>query len=321
MIPPGFVKIDHRLPKKGEWALFGNSPIKAPWNYTSLTMDILVPDNLPPDWEFVDYREAKKGESYLGVGGMVYGFTFSSPDPSKEYVIVQRKQKETKEMTIPYGFVKGETRFPKEGEWYTYEDRPIRALFDFCEETYPILTPTDIPSGWEFVDYRLPKKGENYLWKAEKYGVKVSLSGEGKEKLVIVRKKVKTEAETLLEEISKLSYTPPPAVPTTITPAGIYGKDYLKGISENLTKEGWEVIGFRIPDKGDRYVYDLFGKDIRLFPDPVPLEWPALIVRKKRVITDTERLDYFLSECAMFENREEIDKAILEDEEEERGGE
>ena len=164
-------------------------------------------------------------------------------------------------------------------------------------------------------------KGENYLWKAEKYGVKTSPGGESDEKLVIVRKKVKTEAETLLEEISKLSYTPPPSVPETQTPASSYGASALKTISENLTKNGWEVIGFRRLAKGDLYVYDPFGLDIRTYPDPTNLNWPALIVRKKRVITDTERLDYFLGECAMFENREEIDEEILMAEREEKGGE
>jgi len=222
-------------------------------------------------------------------------------------------------VTIPYGFVKGETRLPKEGEWFLEKLGPEKAIRDFTFRKMLIIEPKDIPSGWEFVDYRLPKKGENYLWKAEKYGVKVSLSGEGKEKLVIVRKKVKTEAETLLEEISKLSYTPPPSVPETQTPASSYGTSALKTISENLTKNGWEVIGFRRLAKGDLYVYDPFGLDIRTYPDPTNLNWPALIVRKKRVITDTERLDYFLSEYAMFENREEIDEEILAVEREEQG--
>jgi len=318
VIPPGFVKVDHRLPKKGEWALFGNSIIKAPWNYISLTMDILAPDNIPSGWEFVDYRPLKEDDWYLWTGGMLYQCACTPSDQSEKYVIVQRKQKETKEMAIPYGFVKGETRLPKEGEWFLEKLGPEKAIRDFTFRKMLIIEPKDIPSGWEFVDYRLPKKGENYLWKAENYGVKVSLSGEGKEKLVIVRKKVKTEAETLLEEISKLSYTPPPSVPETQTPASSYGTSALKTISENLTKNGWEVIGFRRLAKGDLYVYDPFGLDIRTYPDPTNLNWPALIVRKKRVITDTERLDYLL-ECTMFESREEIDEEILAVEREDRG--
>ena len=319
MIPPGFVKVDHRLPKKGEWALFGNSIIKAPWNYISLTMDILAPDNIPSGWEFVDYRPLKEDDWYLWTGGMLYQCACTPSDQSEKYVIVQRKQKETKEMAIPYGFVKGETRLPKMHEWFLGDSGPEKAIHDFGYYAMPILEPKDIPSGWEFVDYRVPLRGETYLWRKGEVP-QFNITDYWKEKAVIVKgkPKVKTPAETLLEEISKLSYTPPPAAPVAQTPASSYGASALKTISENLTKNGWEVIGFRRLAKGDLYVYDPFGLDIRTYPDPTNLNWPALIVRKKRVITDTERLDYLL-ECTMFESREEIDEEILAVEREDRG--
>ena len=225
-------------------------------------------------------------------------------------------------MTIPYGFVKGETRLPKEGEWFLEKLGPEKAIRDFTFREMLLIEPKDIPSGWEFVDYRVPLRGETYLWRKGEVP-QFNIIGYWKEKAVIVKEKpkMKTPAETLLEEISKLSYTPPPSVPETQTPASSYGTSALKTISENLTKNGWEVIGFRRLAKGDLYVYDPFGLDIRTYPDPTNLNWPALIVRKKRVITDTERLDYFLRECAMFENREEIDEEILIAEWEEKRGE
>ena len=124
------------------------------------------------------------------------------------------------------------------------------------------------------------------------------------------------------EQLKNFKYQPPPTPNPVVTP----GKTYLiasdrdeNDMWERLEKalEGWEVIDFRPPLSTDE-AFLTYGSRESVYESKKDGAYvdniPRFIVKKKRVFTDTERLNYIMRcnkvRLEWGQSREQIDRVL-----------
>lgn len=122
------------------------------------------------------------------------------------------------------------------------------------------------------------------------------------------------------EQLQNFKWQPPPEIPSVVTPRDIY---VVKACLEYDEDEVWEridklckdydIVDFRPPLTTDSFIsYGTFPiiHDKEEYTDNIP----RFIVKKKRVFTDTERLEYMMVLSRSWnkwgKSREEIDKTL-----------
>lgn len=122
------------------------------------------------------------------------------------------------------------------------------------------------------------------------------------------------------EQLQNFKWQPPPQNPPVVTPRDIY---VVKACREYCEDEVWEridklckdydIVDFRPPLTTDSFIsYGTFPiiHDKEGYTDNIP----RFIVKKKRVFTDTERLEYMMVLSRSWnkwgKSREEIDKTL-----------
>lgn len=111
--------------------------------------------------------------------------------------------------SAPKGFeFSGETRCPKQGEWFLHNGQALLANFDFAVDKYPILCkqPNKAPTGFEFTgEYRTAKKNDWYQSFISKKAVRSNqdFSVRKVDKVWILKPKSK---RWIFEETGEVSY-------------------------------------------------------------------------------------------------------------------
>lgn len=122
------------------------------------------------------------------------------------------------------------------------------------------------------------------------------------------------------EQLQNFKWQPPPENPPVVTPRDIYvvkarGEYYEDKVWERIDKlcKDYDIVDFRPPHTTDSFIsYGTFPSihDKGGYADNIP----RFIVKKKRVFTDTERLEYMMVLSRSWnkwgKSRKEIDKTL-----------
>lgn len=255
---------------------------------------------IPEGYRLVRRGYPKSGETYV-FGHNTY--TAAMDFKQDTHNIVEKIPAEKKPMMeIPKGWRFVAHRIPNKDEWYMdrIHRRPYKTTHNWVDSSSctpawqrDIVEPI-IPSGWEFVDYRVAEPGESYVWTWEGWedtaSVHEKLNNRSTQNLVIVKKE--EEKKPMMNKLNLESYSYTPKM-NPITPRDIYGS-HLEKIPAVLGDK-WEVVDFRPVECGDYYIdSNLFYELTAYKPSYATstITKPRFIVKKLREITDTERMDW-----------------------------